>query len=723
MKSFHSGASLIALGLIALLSAPARAADAGAQADAAPAVEEIVVTALRRDTTLSKTPAAISAVTGAQLTTEGVTQAKDLPNVLPNIEQSVVGFAIRGVSSADFTEKGDSATAYNVNGVYIARFTEQQLALYDLDRVEVLRGPQGTLYGRNATAGVINVISSRPKDEFGGDASVEYGNYNTVRLNSAVNTPLTDGVDMRLAGTYNRHDGFTPTHDGTKALDDQNDYAFRASLLARLGSNTDLLIVGDYGKIDEAGPANIAAARALAQNDDHSLRYALPGIDNHYRLSAGGVVAELNSNFDFAKLTYVGSYRHSSLDVLNTKNDVSAFTQSDRVVNESKHDQVTQEIRLASNPGGPLQWVGGLYYFHEKSPYTDYLNLCCFFKATFGYQQEVKATSYAAFGQATYSFTDHLRLTGGLRFTSDTKSRIGIFSPDFTPAVDPATGVTVTVQNNPALFAGKAPNYIGYYPGGDAPRNKVTYKVQMEGDLSQTVIAYAKVETGYKAGAFNDGTSATSTASKPFVYQPEIITDFEGGIKGNVLDDKLYFALNAFHYNYQNHQIPTIAPTGGAFTYNAPAKVNGAEIEGSFKPLANTKIHYSASVLEAKFGHFMPATTDFFDEQLDFAPKFSARAGVTQDIPLGNGGRLSGDVSAKYSSAYFVTDYISGTRYVQPKYTRTDVKLGYFAPLDKWYVQAYGENLENKRELGVVEVGGFSLTNPVQYGVRAGLKF
>jgi iron complex outermembrane receptor protein len=356
MQTFRSGALLVTLGLIALLSAPTRAQDAGEQAAGAQAdtgLAEIVVTALRRDTTLSKTPAAISAVTGAQLTTEGVTQAKDLPNVLPNIEQSVVGFAIRGVSSADFTEKGDSATAYNVNGVYIARFTEQQLALFDLDRVEVLRGPQGTLYGRNATAGVINVISARPKDVFGGDASVEYGNYNTVRLNGAVNTPLTDGVALRLAGTFNRHDGFTETHDGTKALDDQNDYAFRASLKARLGSNSDLLIIGDYGKIDEAGPANIAAARALAQNADHSLRYALPGIDNHYRLSAGGVVAELNSDLDFAKLTYVGSYRSSSLNVLNTKNDVSAFTQSDRVVNIQKHDQITQEVRLASNAGFP----------------------------------------------------------------------------------------------------------------------------------------------------------------------------------------------------------------------------------------------------------------------------------------------------------------------------------------------------------------------------------
>ncbi|MBX7133541.1 MAG: TonB-dependent receptor plug domain-containing protein, partial [Fimbriimonadaceae bacterium] len=163
MKTIQSGVSAVAIAVAVALSTSATAQTAAPNADEG-LLDEIVVTANRRAESLLDVPAAISAVTGEQLISEGVTSAKDLPNVLPNVQVGVAGFGIRGVASADFTEKGDPSTSFTVNGIYIGRFTEQQLALFDVSRVEVLRGPQGTLYGRNATAGVINVIPQRPTD-------------------------------------------------------------------------------------------------------------------------------------------------------------------------------------------------------------------------------------------------------------------------------------------------------------------------------------------------------------------------------------------------------------------------------------------------------------------------------------------------------------------------------------------------------------------------------
>ncbi|MBW4330783.1 TonB-dependent receptor [Stakelama sp. CBK3Z-3] len=746
MKVARTAASAVVITIALIQTTPAFAQDAKAPAatDAATkdqssppeaadvSSDEIVVTALRRDTTLERTPVAISAVSGAQLLSQGVTQASDLTNVLPNVENSVAGFAIRGVSSSDFLPKGDPATAFNLNGVYIARPAEQQLAMFDVDRVEVLRGPQGTLYGRNATAGVINVITTPPSKTFGGKLSAEYGNYNTVRLNGAVNAPLTDNLALRIAGTYNNHDGYTKTRDGTRAVDDQNNFGFRGSLRWDIAPGTDLLVIADYSKIDEAGPAFIASDRALAQNDDHSLRYALPGLDNYYKLEAGGISAELNSDLGFATLTYIGSYRKSDLDVLSSRNDITSTGQGDRAYSLHKHSQVTQELRLASTGSGPLQWVAGLYYFHEYEPYTDYLNFCCGFTATIGYNMVSKADTYAGFANATYSVLPGLRFTGGLRLTRDKKSRIGktVFVPSALGGGLPYNELPAV--DNMSIFEGQPVNNIAYYPGGDAPANKLTWKAQIEGDLTDDVVAYAKVETGYKAGGFNDGTADSTSAGAPFVYQPELITDYEAGVKGRVFDQALYFAFNIFHYDYKNHQVSAVSPSGGATTFNAPAAITGAELEGSLRIASTTHVDYSASILHTEYGNFVPGTlvgddTNFKGQALDFSPKFNGRIALKQDFPLSNGGRITGQASLKYSSSYLVTDYIpsggSIVRYRQDSYTRTDLSLGYYAPGDDWYIQGYAENLENTRRLGIVEIGGFTLTDPFQFGVRVGYNF
>lgn len=677
------------------------------------ALEEIVVTALRREQTLSTAPVAITAVSGDDLKSSGVVDSSDLPNILPNVQVGVAGFSIRGVASADFTEKGDPSTAYNLDGVYIGRFTEQSLTMFDVDRVEVLRGPQGTLYGRNATAGVVNVISARPHSEFEASVSTELANYDTVRVNGMVNTPLAEGVNLRIAGAYNTRDGFTDTRDGNDALDDQNDYAFRTSLSVDVGDSSELFISVDYADSDlDGGPASIAQDRALAQNDDTSLRYQNPGIDTYSQFKAGGITLEFNSDVGFADFTYIFGYRESEWRERVAKNDIptgpEAFSNGD-FTSHQDHDQDSHEFRLASNGDGPWQWVAGLYYFHETTftaPHLDFVN----FGFTLDYDLNASARTYATFGQLTYEFTDSFRLTGGLRYTDDKKARTGtqIFALNGTDLAFPS-------------------DYSGHYPGDGIDGSEVTWKLGTELDVGNSMMFYTNVSTGYKAGGFNDGTPADESPVD-FYYEPETITSYEAGLKGDVLDDSLYFSLAGFYYDYQDLQLGLVKTSGGQITQNIPeASIKGLELEGYYRVLENTKLDYSIAYLDATYDDFFPLEGDtsvnFAGTQLDRSPEFSTRIAVSQDFILSDGSSVSATIGIKYSDSYIVTDGNTATQIEQESFTRTDITVGYYSADDSWYVQAFGKNLEDERQLGVYELGAFSLTDPRQYGVRLGYNF
>ncbi|BBC73569.1 conserved hypothetical protein [Altererythrobacter sp. B11] len=719
MLSVRTGISTLALGVAMAVSAPAIAQENvdGAAASDDSSGGTIVVTANRREQALEDVAGAIVAISGDELQSEGVTSATDLPNVLPNIQVGVAGFSIRGVASADFTDKGDPSTAFNLNGIYIARFPDQYATMFDVERVEVLRGPQGTLYGRNATAGVVNVISARPRNYFEASGSAEYGNWDTVRLNGMINAPLADGVALRVAGSYNRHDGFTATQDGNDPLDSQDDFAMRVSLSAELGDATDLFVSGDYAWLRNSGAGSIALDRALAQNDDKSLRYQNPGRDTFGRRNTGGVTVELNHGFDFADLTYLFGYRETSASDRASRNDIPApfvpFTSNGDFLNVGDSNQQSHELRLASNGGGPLEWVVGAYYFKEKvhvQPNLDFVNV----GFVLDYDIDTQAESAAVFGQATYELVDGFRVTGGLRYTDDKKRRLGY--QDFLQA----EGFCSVPGNCRTIFDGT-------YPGGGISGDKFTWRVGLEADLNPDVLAFANVTTGYKAGGFNDGSPA-DVSPVPFYYQPETITSYEAGIKGTVLDEALYFALTGFMYDYKDLQLGLVLSTGGQVTRNIPsADIVGLEAEGWLRLGPGTQIDYSLAYLNAEYNDFFPLQSDptlnFAGTPLDRSPEWSGRIGITQDFELANGGRISGSAALKFSSSYVVTDGNTGAQIAQENYTRTDLTLGYFAPDDAWFIQAFARNLEDNRLLGQFELGAFTLTDPRQYGVRAGFQF
>lgn len=697
MKLSHSIVSAVAMAAACHATALAQQSSAG-QAQDGPAAEagasenqgDIVVTAQRRNQSLLKTPLAISVVSSESLRGNGITNPQNLPDLLPSVQNGVAGFAIRGISSGDFTEKGDPSTAFSLDGIYIARPQQQTLAFFDLERVEVLRGPQGTLYGRNATAGAINVISARPKHELEASGGLEYGNYSTVRSTAMVNMPLGDAVALRVSGAFNRHDGYTDTQDGHRSLDGRNDLAVRGRLLADLSPSTSLLISADYGRIQDSGPAYIPQARALQNNMDTGLRYQNPGRDDFNHLKSGGVTAEVNSDLGFAKLTYLFGYRKSTNLYLQSFGDNVAA-----VAMDNKQHQDSHELRLASTTGGPLQYVVGLYYFDEKTHTAPVVTISG--GPTLNFDLDAHGKSYAAFGQATYSLADTVRLVGGLRYTRDEKGRDGLFS----------------IVGGPSFPYDAAVKF-----------GKWTWKAGVEADIAPHALFYASVSTGYKSGGFNDGNPQTQPN---LYYDPETITSYEAGLKGSFLDNKLYLSASGFYYDYKGLQLSSVPPSGGIVTLNAAkAKVWGLEGEGRLKVIKGGAFDFNATYLDATYDRYLPlggGGPSYAGFALDRSPKFAFRVGYTQDFSLPNGGRISANAATKYSSSYVVTDFNIPFQFKQNAYWRTDLSLGYFAPGERWYVQAFARNLEDKRTLGVINFSSFTLGEPRQFGVRAGFNF
>jgi iron complex outermembrane recepter protein len=744
---------------------------------------DIVVTATRSETLLSKTPIAMTAIGSEGLRDAGVTDAARLNDLVPNLQISVNGDAarisIRGVTSTDGTEKGDPSAAFLLDGVYLARPVEVLNSFYDLARVEVLRGPQGTLYGRNTTAGVINVIAARPKNEFEASVDGVYGSLGRVNTTGMINLPVGDSLGIRAAVNYDRKDSaIIQKGPITRSLDGyKNVLSARLSFGGKIGDNLDFVIRGDYTK-DKGGlysllplsgffPTIITPSASTIQavgpvtqvtiqnpvdplyvdNGSTAQRtLALPLVyPDRKNNQFYGIAGEFTYDMGSVALTYLGSYRETKRrDVRDLL--VFGFMHGNAFLN-GDFSQSSHELRAAFGLGSSLHGQVGAYYFHEQSDlfasFGRGIADTFFGPAATGFafpQGPTKATSIAGFGQLTYDITEDLHLTGGIRYTSDKKSRKGATVVDFPTAAVSFCGTARCVLNeNIASRSFK----------------KTTWKLGVDYDAPGLGLIYANVSTGYKAGGFNDGcvTGAgigCGLTESLLYFNPETLTAYEGGIKFKLLDNALRLNIGAFHYDYSNLQLSQIATIAGVpqvLVQNAgTAKVDGIEMDAIITPSDRDSIEFGINYTNARYDKFAPSiavdiigpagtpvgttkqtiTRNFNGLQLDHAPKWTASAGYTHSFPIGNGGKVDASVRTKLSSSYVMQDLSILAQFRQPSFTKTDLSLTYKAPEDRWYIQAFGQNLENSITLaaaGTGLLGGVSIEEPRTYGVRAGFKF
>jgi iron complex outermembrane receptor protein len=720
------------------------AAAATTQASRVGEIGEVVVTALRQSSLLSKTPLAVTAVTGEEVRTLGITDPRALATVVPNVtltdyNQGVI-IQMRGVSSSDTTEKGDPSAAFLLDGIYIARVQDQVGSLFDIERVEVLRGPQGTLYGRNTTAGVINIITTRPKYDFGGSVEAEYGNFDAVNLTGIVNVPLAATLGLRAAVNYQRRDSYIrETVSSPNDLDPgRNILSGRLSFGGEVGDRFNFVIRGDYardhGSTFGTVPLNNFFQLPLVRGVDptyvdkgsdaqRTLPFALqhPSRNDAERY---GIMGEFSYDFGGAELTYLGGYRRSITD--STTDLIFAFGQTPSTF-DGRNRQQSHELRLAFGSGQPLHGQTGVYYFEGKSSVDLLIGpplATAFFGPTAtGYnivQRQVINRSKAVFGQLTYDLTPDLHLTGGVRYTEDFKSRDGTSF-----IVSGATRTELTPNTAAVKF------------------DKVTWRAGVDYDIPGLGLIYASVASGYKAGGFNDGCASgsgpgCSTPPDVFFYEPETLTAYEGGVKFR-FGDMLRINTAVFHYDYNDLQLTQVTVTAGgnpvSFTRNAAkAKVDGVEFEAHFTPTSADRLDLSVNYVDARYTDFVPNTTfpntanplRFDGRLLDRSPKWSGTAAYTHTFPLASGATIELMGRIRYSGDYYLQDLNNLSQFRQPHYTKSDVTVTYNAEDERWYLQGFVKNIENEITLGFAGSGlgpGAIFEQPRTYGVRAGTTF
>lgn len=684
--SLTSSAALLAMGCWLVL--PERLA-AQTTGDADAGLGEVVVTAQRVKEDVQGTPIAISVYSAEALKTAGITNMAALSATAPDVSfattegQSII--TIRGISSRDTTETGDPAVSVNTDGFYMNRPYGLNANLYDIDRIEVLRGPQGTLNGRNSVGGAINIITAKPADHFEAYTSVQYGNYSDLEMQGMVNVPLTDKIQMRTAFLSASHDGYR-NNTPQRAADDQDDKSARIELAFEPLDNLKGLLTAQYTSQGGAGdamqyiPFVYTATGAL----DHNLPSGINsggfplGTQPFLRIMSQQLRANLVYDFDAVEVTALGGYDHTAYaQGVDQTLYPSASTGVYQWAPSQSPNTLNGELRIASRGSGPFQWQIGGFYFSETS---SLLSGDVSQGATggrdmyFGFMYHTPMNSKAGYAQASYQVTSNLKLTGGFRYTADYKSSYGYFG-------DISGGIIFANQSGSASFS------------------KSTYHLAADYDLTSSNMLYAKYDTGYKAGGFNFGGSA---------YAPETVKAYEVGSKNRFLDNTLQLNIAAFYDDYIDQQVATYAflSTGQPvqLTQNAGASHNsGAEMELLYKIPVMGTLNFTADYLHARYTNFesvadpsdpkASGNVQLAGNQPPQAPAWSFGMGLEHSWEA-FGGALTGRVQSKAQSAYYFSFYnFPDTR--QKGYTLSDAFLTYQPGDSHWKVTAFVRNLEN----------------------------
>lgn len=760
---------------------PDAQAPAAETSGAAIGLQEVIVTAERRTESSQHVAVALSTLTGDTIANANVLRPGGLTSLVPALQVSndtgpYSIFYVRGVGNFAANGLSDPAVQFNFDGVPVSRSGTSGF-FYDLERVEVLKGPQGTLYGRNATGGAINVISKRPElGQFSADASLEYGNYAASREEGVLNLPMGDKAAVRFAGFHAQHDGYMK--DGT---DNEFDSGGRLSFLARPDDDVDIALVADYFKQGGslAGgtvtgvsssfdtPPSFSASDRLGFFSPQVMSYIttqkdfLNGADflpfqnvNQEDNRFYGIQATIDWKTPLGSLTVVPAYRVSNLDYSSFATGV--------LLREISHDKQTSiEARLASDTSHALRYVLGVFYLHdpEDVPAFDVNQ-----QANVTFQQYTARTiSRAAFANLTYDITTNFHLTGGVRYTKDEKSFDGH---------QQANTIICTVTT---AFGPSCPN-AGVFPYSDAAPvppvffnpngtiltlttinnddsasySKVTWRAGLNWDLTASNMLYATVETGFKSGGF-------FFSSDSNFYQPESITAYTIGSKNRFLDNRLQANFEVYYWKYRNQQIShlstdsahdTIFPTEnvGLATYK------GFEVDLEARPLEHTLVSGDVQYNDGRYDSFVyhvpnnnggvsngtgcpngaaPAltyTVDCSGKQPPYAPRWSLSADLQQSVPLPSDARLVGNARVHYQTTTLTAlEFLPVEE--QPGYAMWDFDLTYHSPTDRYYVGAYVDNAFDKTAIGFSFLTPFSnmmtatLQPPRTYGIRGGVHF
>lgn len=728
-----------------------------ASAEEGVASEEIIITAQKRAERISDVPVSVSAVSGERLQNLGVTSIDDLTSIVPNLQSSgIIGegtpiFSLRGVSMSDYSLNQSSPVATYYDEVYKGNFALLGVAMYDLERVEVLRGPQGTLYGKNTTGGAVNLITRRPRFETEGNFSVGYGNYDRFEADGAIQAPLSETVAARLAFTLSRADGWFENQVAGKADPEAlREYGIRGSLLFKPSDTAEFILRAStsysnpyaHGILAEPGPDGIGAGV-----------YALFGLNDYFRTGLGR--REIESNYverrrnrtyalaltgnidlsDTLTLTSISSWDKGKLfipeDTDGSPLQVLEIPYTDRA------KQISQDLRITSDFSGPLNFILGAYYNDEDvfnrtnfrlfqdidvngdgaltgQDCLDGFPVACQVQNSFDQRKK----SYAAYSDLRFSLAENLTLRGGLRFTRDT----GRLSNFISQALGPDNVVVLNLipGSTTDLNATTSERYR---------KSNVSGKIGIDYKTESGTLLYASASRGYRSSAFN--AQAFFAPEEVTVADPETLNAYEVGIKGQALDRRLQMTASAFYYDYKNQQFLDLDPnTAAQVLVNLPkARIIGAEFEFIARVSEAFRLSGGVGLLDTKVQEGTLRGTNLDGNELPNAPKVTGTIAADLDLFDTGSGKvtLHGDLSY-VSDQWF--EIFNVQRLEQNSYTLVNGRLGYRTADERFGVALWAKNVFNKfyytSRLDLVSGFGYDYNHigqPRMYGVTADVRF
>ena len=689
------------------LAAPLQAA-----APATGSVGEIIVTANKRSEPLSKVAISATAIGQADLTQKGVQNLTDLSQRIPglNIQQTIsIGgpqITLRGIGSTSFQQNTESTVALYLDEFVLNPTTSKGYQLFDLQRVEVLRGPQGTLYGKNSTGGAINLITRRPSGQTDADGSITVGRFGQYEGQIAAETALTNDLAVRVALKRGYSDGYGFDTSTQQRTFKGGNWAGRIGIEYKSG-DTDayLKIFGDTARTDGGQfdtivavspvtgapiPGNVNVITGFVPSPDKDIS---AGTDQ--RLRSHNIGATLNVDQHLGNVTlssisgYLKSYQRDSLDVDNSPYDLAQVP-----LQLTDSDEITQELRLTSGKDQKFSWIAGAVFFHQHLVMNQTFNLAEFGAPIFSLPMTENSTSFAGYADATLKLGPRFSLIGGVRLTTDHKTfrRSATFS-----FIGPIDDVRSKRWTEP------------------------TYRVGLNYQANSDTLLYVSFNHGYRSGAFDSGFTTSPQQLAP--VNPEFVNNFEGGVKTALFDRHLRIAVSVYYVKFTDQQV-LVQPTGGicCSILNAGKAHNlGFEIENTARITSNFDVSLFATVSHSKYDKFQNGPLDFSGATLGFLPKYNVTVSPEYRVPFEAGNLFVAPQFSFVGKARAESPVDAYGQDIQKPYTHIDGQLGYRA--DGFSVYAWVKNATNERHLvrfnGTEAFGfnGLSYAAPRSYGL------
>ncbi len=635
-------------------------------------IDEIIVTAEKREESLQKVPVSVTAMTGEALTSTGISNVEDLQFFVPGVSitnDSMAIINIRGIGTSAFGVATDPSTTVHYDGVYIARPTTSYQDLFDVERIEILRGPQGVLFGRNSAGGTLNIISKMPTEELSGTLGLTLGNYGKRALSGTIAGPLGDKAGVRVTLLGNQRDGIYRDTVTRRRYQNEDNLAARVTLALDPTDNLQIVLRADASRDRETGypairgfyPPGFAAAGATIPTRSNEI--ALDTVPR-YDVDAWGISSTISLDAGPVTVKSITALRKSKVAQVLDVDATDLFLRNIEFFERSR--SITQELQLLNNADGRFRWILGAFYLNEKG--DDEIRILEPGRRL-AIPESNTTNAFALFGQVSYEPVDRLRLTGGLRYSYEKKNfAYRIFS-----------GSTEVDNAQPSA------SWTAWTP-----------KLGVDYEVSDDVMAYASATRGFKSGGFQLGDG------KPFL--PEYLWSYEVGLKSTLLDRRLRANLSAFYYDYTNLQVVQYI-NGVASTTNAgQATIKGIEAEFMARPTERITLTSTLAWLDARYDVYFDQGTSLTGNRLPNAPRWNISLGGEYKLPIGTSGTLMlrADMALR-DKVFFKPN--NDVRYAGNRSTLVNGRIAWQPANERWELAAYGRNLTNERYASYKAVG------------------